>query len=185
MKRALALMLVALAACGDEPPRIAADNEIGAVELPQPSGPPVVQQVQPDAAAPSARSAFDWESSASGEGTALRLNNPDGSLRMSIACLARPGRLVASVPSFSPIGSEDRFALALGSEPVTLVADPTRQQARPGVTGQGAIPDNLEDLLRAADEVGALYGTQRVGPHGPPPPGLVAALMTSCAELRE
>lgn len=185
MKRAYLAALAALAACGDEPAPNRAGNKTAPVGLPEPSGPPVVQQAQPDAAGPSADSAPAWESIASGEGTALRLTAPDGGLRMSIACLARPGRLVANVPGFSPIGSEDRFALALGNEPVTLVADPTRQQARLGVTGEGAIPDNLEALLRGADEVGALYGTQRSGPHAPPPAELVATLTEACADLRE
>lgn len=176
-------LLLALAACGSET-EPEADNVAAPVDLPQPSGPPIVQQVQPDAAAgPSTRLGLGWESVASGEGATLRLNNPDGSLRMSIACLADPGRLVVAVPSFTPIGSEDRFAFAVGNEPVTLVADPTRQRPGAGVTGEGPIPDDLASLLAGANEIGALYGTQRVGPHIPPPAELAGGFAEACADL--
>lgn len=177
----VAATLLALAACAEEPATV---NETEIAELPQPSGPPVVQQIQPDSSEPSTQPGLKWESISSGEGTALRLNNPDGSLRMSVACLADPGRLVVNVPTFSPIGSEDRFAFGVGQEPVTLVADPTRQQARPGVTGEAPIPDNFASLLRGADRLTALYGTQQIGPHMPPPAELSAMLGTACDDLR-
>lgn len=179
-----AALAVFAASCASEPAEQQRAEE--RTEIPEPSGPPVVQQAERDGAgAATTQPGLSWAGAASGEGMTLRLTNPDGSLRMSMACLGNPGRLVATVPSFSPIGSEDRFALALGEEPATLVADPTRQQAGAGVTGEGAIPDNFAALLQAADSIGALYGTQQVGPHIAPPEDLANALIRYCSELRQ
>lgn len=133
---------------------------------------------------PATRPGLSWESVSSGEGTSLRLTMPDGSLRLSISCLGDPPRLVVNAPGFTPIDSEDRFSFGLGSEPVTLVANPYAQEERPGVTGEGAIPRNLGKLLAAADRVSALYGTQQVGPHIPPPPELVRSLAVACEDIR-
>lgn len=97
---------------------------------------------------------------------------------MSIFCPQARTRLVVSVPGFKPIGSEDRFALALGEEPVTLVADPTRQKQ--GVTAEGAAPENFGDLLDKAERIGARYGSQQSGPHAMPPKPLREALAEEC-----
>jgi hypothetical protein len=146
-------------ACGSEP---AEQRPVEAAQVtPEPSGPPVVQQAQPEQKAKGSQPHVEVETVASG----LRFDNPDGTLRMSIVCEGSPAKLVANVPSFTPIGSEDRFALAIGQEPVTLVADPTRQRPGAGVRAQGPVPDNFPALLAAADQVGALYGTQKIGPH--------------------
>ena len=147
------------------------------VELPVPSGPPIVEQEDvPDT---SLDGAPRWESATGAGGTALRLVGEGGRLEMSMSCASAPKRLIVSVPHFSPIGSEDRFSLALGQEPVTLVADPTRQP-QPGVTAEGAVPDNFAQLLERADRIGALYGTQRSGPHPAPPEPLRKALAEEC-----
>ncbi len=121
-----------------------------------------------------------WESAASGEGTALRLTAADGSLLLSIACLGTPAQLVVSAPGLKPIGSEDRFSLGLGEEPVTLVADPTRQ-GKGGVTAEGAVPAGFDELLEEAKQVSALYGSQRIGPHPAPIEALKEALAKACA----
>ena len=172
--RAAAVLLLLLGACGSEAPQA---NE--AVDLPEPSGPPLAQQI--DAAPASAPNPGEggWESVASGEGIALRFVAPGGKLLLSIACLGMRQQLVAAAPGFSPIGSEDRFSLGLGQEPVTLVADPTRQAAG-GVTAEGGVPPNFEDLLEDAEQVSALYGTQSVGPLPAPAKALREALAKSC-----
>ena len=171
--RLLPIVLL-LAACGSASEQ--KQNE-EPVELPVPSGPPIVEQEDvPDT---SGDGAPRWESATGEGGTALRLVGQGGRLEMSMSCPSVPKRLVVSVPHFSPIGSEDRFSLALGEEPVTLVADPTRQP-QPGVTAEGAVPDNFAALLDDAGEIGALYGTQRSGPHPAPPEALRKALAEEC-----
>jgi hypothetical protein len=172
--RALGLLLL-LAACGSGAPP--PGNET--VEIPTPSGPPVAQQME--AAPPpmeSAQAGPRWESVSSGEGSALRLTGSDGKVAMSVACLGQPRRMVVTVPSFSPIGSEDRFSLGLGNEPVTLVADPTRQKG-PGVTAEGPPPPRA--VFDNAATVSALYGRQQVGPVPAPPEKLRELLAKSCA----
>ncbi len=156
----IALAAMALLGCGAEPAEQASAPE--AQVTPDPSGPPLAQQAQ------------SVQNSANGQpgvevgsvGGGLRIDNPDGTLRMSIVCSGSPAKLMVKVPSFTPIGSEDRFALAIGQEPVTLVADPTRQSPDAGVSAEGPVPESFGAWLSRADQVGALYGTQKIGPHG-------------------
>lgn len=174
MKRIL-LPVLLLAGCGPEPQPAQPDM------LPTPSGPPLAQQAAPPPAQPAAPAGPHWEGAVRGAATALRLVE-GGAVRMEMACLDAPARLAVEVPGFTVIASEDRFALGLGNEPVTLVADIERRE---GVAAEAPIPANLEDLLDAADQVTALYGTQRVGPVAPPPPRLVDAFAQACRALAE
>lgn len=149
-------------------------------DIPQPSGPPVPAQETPAPSAAAPAPEMVWGSVAGGGGTTLRLTGEDGIVRMSIACMGDPARLVVNVPEFRPVMSEDRFALGLGSEPVTLVANPYEQEAQPGVTGEGPVPDNLRAFVDAADEVRALYGAQQTGPYPAPAPELKQLLIQAC-----
>jgi hypothetical protein len=176
MRFLLPVLLLLLASCGGSGEE---GQGNGAADLPEPSGPPVAQQVDTAPTASPPPGAPAWESAASLEGTAIRLTQVDGKLLLSVACLRGPVRLVATAPGFSPIGSEDRFSLGLGDEPVTLVADPT-PQAQSGVTAEGAVPDRFEELLEEAKQVSALYGTQRIGPVPAPSEALKKALAKSC-----
>jgi hypothetical protein len=157
--RCLLIPILLLTTCGgsggDQP---STENRL---DVPVPSGPPVVQQI--DEKAPAAR-----------------LTEAGGDVLISIACLSKPARLVVTVPSFTPIGSEDRLSFGIGSEPVTLVADPTRQPQQ-GVTGEGAVPGNFRDLLKEQKQISAVYGSQNSGPHPAPPEALSEALARACA----
>lgn len=170
--------LLALLACSEEPPN---PPPSGAPEAPTPSESPAPRQDAPNSQDPSGTSGAVWESVASDAGTTLRLAAGDESLRMSIACLADPARLVVNVPAFEPVMSEDRFALGLGAEPVTLVANPYEQKPQGGVTGEGPVPGNLAALIDGAAEVRALYGAQQAGPYPAPPPPLKERLVTACS----
>ena len=172
------LVLLVAAGCGDSanaPEDKAAGTELG---VPVPSGPPVAQQVGP-AAVPdnSGNGAPRWESATGEEGTILRLVNPQGTVVMSLACRADSGALAARVPAFSAIGSEERFSLALGDEPVALVADTA---GKSGVVAQGPVPGDFADRLGEAKAISALYGTQRSGPHPAPPGQLRKAFAQTC-----
>lgn len=177
LMRAQLLALLLLSACRSEPADRGAGDNI--VELPQPSGPPIVQQVQEKTSAPAVATAPVWQKVASSDRTEIRLTGSGGSLLLSLACLRRPARLRAAVPTFSPIGSEDRFSLGLGNEPLILVADPTRQ-AQLGVSAEGPVPSNLSDLLRDAGAISAVYGAQQAGPFPPPPAQLKEAFGKGC-----
>ena len=173
--RFAAPLFLLLASCGaaDEAPE--ADNVL---ELPIPSGPPVAQQVEAVRSSAPRQDYPAWESAASGEGTALRLTGAGGKLLLSIACLGSPARLAATAPGFTITGSEDRFSLGLGDEPVTLVAD--LSAAKAGVTAEGIVPGGLAGLLAKAEQISALYGTQQIGPVAAPPEALKHALAKSC-----
>lgn len=174
--RCLLLALLVLASCG---PAADAPSGSGAAELPQPSGPPLAQQVDSVPSSSPPQGVAAWESAASAEGMALRLTEPGGRVLLSIACLGSPARIVVTAPRFSPIGSEDRFALGLGEEPVTLVADPSRQ-GEAGVTAEGPVPEAFAALLGEAEQVSALYGTQKIGPVAAPDERLGEGLAKSC-----
>lgn len=165
--------MLVLAGCGDS-----AEND-QVVEVPEPSGPPVAQQVDDTAKPLPTQSAPLWESAASGEGMSLRLVQPDGKLILSIACLGRLARLVAHVPGFTAIGSEDRLSLGFGNEPVPLVADPTRQEPA-GISAEGALSGDMERLLEEADQISAVHGRQRVGPHPAPDAALKEQFAKAC-----
>ncbi len=167
--------MLVLATCGTEAPQA---QEKGPVELPVPSGPPGAQQVEASPPpTPGSGEAPRWETAASGAGTALRLVAADGGLLISVACRRDPVRLVVVVPSFVPVGSEDRFSFGLGAERALLVADPTRQKE--GVTAEGAAPEKA--VWDEAETVSALYGTQRIGPVPAPPEKLRKMLSGACA----
>lgn len=164
-----------LAACAAEPQveqNVRAEPMEGTKVIPEPSGPPVVQQADP--AAPSADGeAVRWTY----EGNVLRLLGPGRSLLMVLGC-RQPGRqLLVHVPSFTPIASEDRLSLGLGEEPVTLVADLAPRSGNLGIIATGESPGNLEALLVGARQITALYGTQRAGPY----PSLSADVASSFA----
>jgi hypothetical protein len=161
-----------LASCGPEPQPEQPDT------LPMPSGPPLAQQAAPQPVQPAPVPTSPWESRVAGGAVELRLLE-GGEARMRMACLASPARLSVEVPGFTAIGSEDRFSLGLGNEPVTLVANLSHPN---GVAAEGAIPANLEALLRDARQVTALYGTQQIGPVDPPPPQLIETFAEACQE---
>ncbi|MBA3677353.1 MAG: hypothetical protein H0W74_08120 [Sphingosinicella sp.] len=180
-KKALIAALTILSACGERP--VPATNDAAA--LPEPSGPPIVQQVERQDDASSKRDqGVRWESQAEKDGPALHLLKADGSRLISIACLSSPAILRVRVPGFSPIASEDRFAFGLGDEPVTLVANPSSQKKGEGVTGEAPIPRDFSQLLTNAKQMSALYGTQLVGPHDPPPSGLLDKFGSACAATK-
>lgn len=176
MRTTLPLILL-LSACSDPAPEPKANQ---AADLPVPSGPPLVQQAEKEVPDTAIDEGPRWESATGDGGTGLRFVRKGGALEMSIACMEAPKRLVVSVPALKPIGSEERFSLGLGNEPVTLVADPTRQQQ--GVTAEGAVPANFGNLLEGAKEIGGMYGNQQIGPHPAPPKALVQALAEQCAQ---
>jgi hypothetical protein len=168
-RSSLVAALMLLAACG---PAANDTNVSGAVQPPEPSGAPApVVPAEPKA---------DWESAADAQGASLRLVGADGRTIMSVRCESGLARLTVSVPSFTPIGSEDRFAFGVGDEPVTLVADPTRQQSG-GVTAEGRVPDGFGDLLAGARTISALYGTQCIGPE-PIPAERLQAFAQGCVK---
>ncbi|MBA2466703.1 MAG: hypothetical protein H0V46_03760 [Sphingomonas sp.] len=120
-----------------------------------------------------------WDLQSSGEGTALALASADGTPMVRIFCPAGAKQLVVNLPSFRPIGSEERMSFGSGGEAHALVADSRGDAQRGGVTGTGPVPANLGQLIAGA--VSVSYGAQSSGPHPAPPNDLAAAFAGACA----
>jgi len=176
MRWVAALTILAAAGCGSGAPE--PGNRI---DLPQPSGPPVAQQVDAPVAPPPARIGPAWEAVTGPDGTGLRLVAAGGQLLLGIACRDGTQQLAVAAPAFRPIGSEDRFSLGLGDEPVTLVADPTKQKGA-GVRAEGSAPNEFRSLLGRAERISAVYGAQRAGPYPAPPERLKGRLSEACSQ---
>ena len=138
-----------------------------------PSGSGPVQGGTP--AGPLQARAMHWERQGAGE---LALLDADGGAVFRIICPAGGGRVAVNVPRFRPIGSEERLSFGSGGEVVALVADTSGDAVRGGVTGKGAVPDELPDIL--AGPVSASYGSQVSGPHPALPAELAAAELKAC-----
>jgi len=165
MRRAL-LLALGLASCRGEETRQA---------VPEPSGPPVAQQVGAPKEPPPRRE-LAWNVTVSGADVALHLLAPDATPVMALTCSA--GRLRAQVPGFTPVGSEDRLTLGVGEEPVALVAQLDARAS--GVVGEAPVPEGLERLFEQAESVSAVYGRQQSGPHPAPPEALKEQLVEAC-----
>jgi uncharacterized membrane protein len=119
-----------------------------------------------------------WELQASGEGSALVLQQGAGATAMRLFCPARSRRLLVNVPAFRPIGSEERLSFGGGGDAVALVADTRGDRQRGGVTGTGETPATLAALLRG--DISASYGAQTSGPHPAPPAEMARAFAAAC-----
>lgn len=120
-----------------------------------------------------------WDIQSSGEGTALVLEDKPGITSLRLFCPAGTGKLLLNVPEFDPISSEERLSFGQGGEAEALVADPSGDSARGGVTGEGPVPRKLASLL--SGQVSASYGAQISGPHPAPPADLVMAFVADCS----
>ena len=123
---------------------------------------------------------LSWDIQSSGEGVALALQSGSGSTAMRLFCPTARNELLVNVPSFKPIGSEERLSFGSGGEVAALVADPSGDAQRGGVSGSGAVPGNLAALV--SGPVSASYGAQSSGPHPPPPGELARAFVRACAK---
>jgi uncharacterized membrane protein len=123
-----------------------------------------------------------WNLQSSGEGSALILSGKDGTA-IRLFCPAGANRLLVNVPAFKPIGSEERLSFGGGGDAVALVADSRGDGMRGGVSGTGAVPNNLAALV--AGTVSASYGAQSSGPHPAPPAELARGFVAACADKKK
>lgn len=119
-----------------------------------------------------------WDLQTSGEGVALALLDNAGGSAIRLLCAAGRNQLLVNVPSFKPIGSEERLSFGSGGNVVALVADSRGDTQRGGVSGSGPVPDDLKRLV--GGPVAASYGAQRSRPHAAPPVDLVRPFVTAC-----
>lgn len=146
------------------------------MDVPTPSGPPIAQQADAVPSTAPAPRAAEWIVAESERAVVLRLVDHNRGLVMVLVC--RKGRgLMAVVPSFTQIGSEDRLTVGFGDEAVALAARPPAQ-GNPGVTAEGSAPPS--SVIDEAESVSAVYGAQRIGPLAAPPKALRKLLASRC-----
>lgn len=117
----------------------------------------------------------------SGEGAALRMEDGQGDLVMSIACLNDPARMRVTVPSFTPIASEERMSVGVDDDSTIFVAQ--LDQSGPGVVADAPVTNEMLDWLPQANAVSVNYGAQNIGPHLPPSAEDAGLFVTACRDI--
>ena len=143
----------------------------GCEQAPSGSGP--VQSGTP--AGPLQARAMHWAQQSPGQ---LALIDANGDAAFRIICPDGGGRIAINVPAFQPIGSEERLSFGSCGSVVALVAATSGDKVRGGVTGEGAIPDDLRGIL--SGPVSASYGSQVSGPHPALPADMIAFELEAC-----
>ena len=148
-------------------------------ELPEPSGPPVAQQIDAAPPAGDAKRGPVWEYASTPRGRNLHLTEGD-KLVMTLGCVTGSRGLTAFIASFQLKGGADRpLIVRFGQETVTLMPDVMPHQG-PGVGGSGPLPGNLGKLLDRSGTIGVLFGDQEAGPYPAPGPELRKAFAKDC-----
>lgn len=129
----------------------------GCKPAPGPAEPPEPAPAPLPNPAPAPSPDANWQAVVTGTGYAL-VRKENGQDQVRLACAAQPGRLIAWVGPFNPIGSEERLTIGFDDQVFGVVADPTKPG--PGVNGEGAIPMTELATLPTAREVGFSYGAQ-------------------------
>ena len=118
----------------------------------------------------------------SSEGDGLFFGATEGEPgRVHIFCPSGGGMLV-NVGAFRPVASEERMNFGSGADVVTLVADPSGDDLRGGVSGEGEVPANLDALLTGAEGVAVNYGSQDMGPLPPVPQAKARDFAAGCSD---
>lgn len=160
---------LALAACNPAPP---ADDAAAAPTA------PVTPAQAPPAQAPPAPASPQWALQPATAGAALLLKSPTGERIIALTCAAAGQQLHINVPTFKPIGSEERLSFGSGGAVEALVADFRGDRQLGGVSAQGAVPANLAALI--AGPLSASYGAQTSGPHLAVPRDLTGQFVAAC-----
>jgi uncharacterized membrane protein len=133
---------------------------------------------RPKPASVDAASGLRWDLQSSGEGVSLAFGREPGAPVIRLFCPSGQNRLIVNVPTFKPIGSEERLTFGSGGEVIALVSNPRGDASRGGVSGSGPVPDDLKALI--AGPVEATYGAQHSGPHPAPPSETSRRFVTAC-----
>lgn len=145
----------------------------------EPAPPPPAPAVEaPHSAA--TQPGLSWGTVSNGDGIALLLSDVGGAPILRLGCIRNAGVMTLSVDGFTPIGSEERLTVGLDDTLFVFVADTT--VSGPGVQAQADISMDFLDRLEDAKAIRAIYGTQELGPHMPPPAGIAAGFAAECRQ---
>lgn len=176
----LAAML-ALAACDSSAPR--ADEPI-TPDPPAATATPTPAATASTGAPAPAPVAGKWDMVASGEGDGLFFGAVEGEpAQIHLFCANEgtnlgSGMILVNVPSFQPVASEERMSFGSGGSVFTLVADPSGDAQRGGVSGTGPVPGALRAILTGG--VRANYGSQYLGTLPAVPGDVADAFVRGC-----
>ena len=137
---------------------------------------PASENVAPPA--PKAAERSGWAFASDAEGASLTFRD-QGRVAVRLICPPVDGRLVVNVPSFRPIGSEERLSLGNRETVVTLVAGVHGDPARGGVTASGPQPDEIKALLFT--QLRSSYGAQSAGPFPAVPEEVQRPFVAACS----
>ncbi|MBA3677533.1 MAG: hypothetical protein H0W74_09050 [Sphingosinicella sp.] len=126
---------------------------------------------------PHQRASDSWDLQSSGEGVAL-VYSKSGNIAVRLFCPSGGSELLVNVPAFRPVASEERLSFGSGGEAAALVADTSGDRQRGGVSGAGAVPENLPALVGGPITVN--YGYQNSGPHVAPSSEFARAFAAAC-----
>ena len=182
MTREFAILAAALSlsACSAEPVEAPSqDVSPSPVESPENTGaPPSMPRTDAGTAVPSG----SWEMVSSGEGDGLFFGVTEGEpARVHLFCPSGGG-LLGNVGAFRPIGSEERMTFGSGATVVTLVADPSGDTLRGGVSGEGPVPSELAAILTGVTGLSVNYGSQNVGPLPPVSTEMTRDFVAGCSD---
>ncbi len=144
----------------------------------EPAAPPPPPVAEAPAPAADTQPGLSWGTASNGEGIALLLSDAAGVPVLRLGCIRNPALMTLDIEGFTPIGSEERLTVGLDDTLFVFVADSTA--AGPGVKAQADISTDFLDRLESATAISAVYGTQELGPHRPPPAGVAAGFAAEC-----
>jgi hypothetical protein len=125
----------------------------------------------------------DWRLSSIGGRFILTAADPMGTEVFSLACRLAGPELIVRVPGFTPVASNEEFALGADGVSWLLVADVVGRPPGPtGVTATGRLTEEALEAIAAEGRISALYGTQRIGPFEPDPE-VLAPFLAGCRAL--
>jgi hypothetical protein len=179
---ALLSLLAAASACGPTDAPVPVANDAGAARPGRTDPAPPTPTFAAPKADEAPKPATGWDLGSSGEGSGLSLNAPGGKRVVTLFCPAGSGDLLVNVPAFRPIGSEERMSFGAGGAAITLVADPSGDRLRGGVSGTGAQPAELEAVLTGSAPLSVSYGAQTGGPWALPPKDLSRTFLAGCRD---
>lgn len=121
-----------------------------------------------------------WEIASSGEGDGLYFSQDGDARLVTLFCPADQKILIVNIPSFRPIGSEERLSVGARGVVTALVANTEGDRLRGGLSGQGAVPPELKTILSSGTSVS--YADQVLGPLKAVPSELVRTFVAGCSD---
>lgn len=144
----------------------------------EPAPPPPAPAAEAPPPPANTQPGLSWGTASNGEGIALILSDASGAPILRLGCIRNPALMTLSVDGFTPIGSEERLTVGLDDTLFVFVADPAA--SGPSVQAEADISTDFLDRLEGATAIRAIYGTQTLGPHRPPPAGVAAGFAAEC-----